>query len=138
MPMWAWILANICSGNGLLPDSTNPLLPEPMLTSHQCDSCSFHLRINSHKVLKPSPDSVRLGSPWSTINEKVRGPVQQSGRPMELLHMIMFEILKSHQNCILGQVSMAKELTKILFGNNTLKIKATSANGPRIQLCIVF
>ena len=33
--MVAYIQVNIGSGNGLLPDGTQPLVPEPMLTCHQ-------------------------------------------------------------------------------------------------------
>ena len=38
--MAAGILVNIGSGNGLLPEDTNPL-PEPMLTYHQLDSVAL-------------------------------------------------------------------------------------------------
>ena len=38
------IWLNTASGNGLLPDGTEPL-PEPMLTNHQWDSVAFTLKL---------------------------------------------------------------------------------------------
>ena len=51
------IWVNIGSGNGLLPDGTNPL-PEPMLTDHQWSPSDIHIRAISQEM--PQPSSIKI------------------------------------------------------------------------------
>ena len=58
----------------------------------------FPLNNLAHKGL--TPDSAKL-SPWSMTDGKVGGPAKNKGGTVKLLYVIIFEILKSCQRCIL-------------------------------------
>ena len=47
-------------------------------------------------------------------DEKVGGPVKNMGGPIKLIFVIMFEILKSCQKSIVGQVKHGKFLRRLL------------------------
>ena len=57
--MATWILVNIGSGNGLLPDGTKPL-PEPLLTDHQWSPVTFILGQFHKRCLNCQWQKIRL------------------------------------------------------------------------------
>ena len=57
--MATWILVNIGSGNGLLPDGTKPL-PEPLLTDHQWSPVAFILGQFHKRCLNCQWQKIRL------------------------------------------------------------------------------
>ena len=69
---------------------------------------SIWLHIGHKYEMVMCPDSVKLTGLWSMPNEKVGGPVKNMGGPIKLLCVIMFEILKSYQECNFGPVKPEK------------------------------
>ena len=60
-----------------------------------------------NKLIMTYPDSAaKLAGPQFMTDENVGGPVENMIRPIKLLYVIMFEILKSCQKCIFGGYSM--------------------------------